>query len=46
MFKSHIRFALRHLIKRKGYTFLNMAGLSLGLASFLLMQIWILEYLW
>jgi putative ABC transport system permease protein len=43
MFKSHIRFALRHLIKRKGYTFLNMAGLSLGLASFLLILLYVYD---
>lgn len=32
MFKNYLKIAWRHLLKQRGYTFINMAGLSVGLA--------------
>ena len=36
MLKNYLTIALRNLYKRKGYTFINMAGLALGMTCFLL----------
>jgi putative ABC transport system permease protein len=40
MFKNHLKIALRILFRNKVYSFINIAGLALGIAAFLL----ILEY--
>ncbi|MEA5427174.1 ABC transporter permease [Arcicella lustrica] len=40
MFKNHLKIALRILLRNKVYSFINIAGLALGIAAFLL----ILEY--
>ncbi|HMH31930.1 MAG TPA: ABC transporter permease, partial [Puia sp.] len=36
MLKSHFTLALRNLVKRKGYTLLNMFGLAIGITCCLL----------
>jgi putative ABC transport system permease protein len=36
MFKNYFTTALRHLLRRKGYSFINIAGLTLGLACCLI----------
>ena len=41
MFKLNIKIALRNLWKNKGYTFINIAGLSIGMASCILIFIFI-----
>lgn len=33
MYRNYIITALRHLFRNKAYSFINIAGLSLGLAS-------------
>ena len=33
MWKNYLKIALRTLLRRKGYSFINIAGLTLGLAS-------------
>ena len=39
MFKNHIQVACRHLVKHKKYAFLNIMGLTVGIASsFLLLK--------
>jgi len=41
MFKLNLKIALRNLWKYKGYTFINIAGLSIGLAACLLIFIFL-----
>lgn len=41
MFQSYFTTALRYLIKNKGYTILNAIGLSVGLACFILIGLWV-----
>lgn len=41
MFKLNFKIALRNLWKNKGYTFINIAGLSIGMASCILIFIFI-----
>ena len=41
MTKSYVTIAMRNLLKRKGYTFLNLAGLSIGLAALLLIGMYL-----
>ncbi|HUR12193.1 MAG TPA: ABC transporter permease [Flavitalea sp.] len=36
MFKNYLLLAIRNLFKRKGYSFLNIAGLSIGMTACLL----------
>lgn len=41
MFKLNLKIALRNLWKHKGYTFINLTGLSIGMASCILIFIFI-----
>jgi predicted permease len=41
MIKGYFKIALRHLRKNKGYAFINMIGLSLGMACAILIMIWV-----
>lgn len=41
MLFNHIRTAVRHAFKYKGYTAINIAGLVVGLASCLLILLWV-----
>ncbi|NTE05653.1 FtsX-like permease family protein [Agrobacterium tumefaciens] len=41
MFKLNLKIALRNLWKNKGYTFINVLGLSIGMASCILIFIFI-----
>ena len=41
MFKLNLKIALRNLWKNKGYTFINIAGLSIGMACCILIFIFI-----
>ncbi|MGC3947905.1 MAG: ABC transporter permease [Chryseolinea sp.] len=41
MFRSYFKIGLRSLIKNKVYTFINVAGLSIGLACFILIAIYV-----
>src|SRR5205809_4566653 len=36
MFKNHLQIALRNILKRKRYTFLNILGLAIGITCCLL----------
>lgn len=45
MFKNHLIIALRSLGRGKIYTFLNVAGLSAGLACFALIAAWVINEL-
>ena len=41
MFKNYIKVALRSLIRHKGYSFINIAGLAVGIASFILIGLYV-----
>lgn len=41
MLRNHLKLALRALVRRKGFSLLNLTGLSLGLASCILILLWI-----
>ncbi len=43
MFKNYIKMAFRNMIRYKGYTFLNVTGLALGLACCMLIMFWVLD---
>src|ERR1700730_4320043 len=41
MIKNYFKIALRHLVKNKGYAFINMIGLALGMACAILILLWV-----
>jgi len=41
MIKNYLKIALRSLVKRKGYTFINVLGLATGMAVCLLIVLFI-----
>ena len=45
MFKNYLLLAVRHLRKNRGYTFINIAGLSIGMAIALVIGLWITDEL-
>lgn len=44
MLTNYLKFALRNLIKRKSYTFINVLGLSVGLASIMALGLLVYQY--
>lgn len=45
MFKNYVKIALRNLLKRKGYTLINISGLAIGIACCLLISMYVLNEL-
>lgn len=45
MLRSYFKIAFRNLIKNKGYTFINIAGLATGMGVALLIGLWIWDEL-
>jgi putative ABC transport system permease protein len=45
MFKNYLKIAFRHLIKHKRYSLINILGLSIGLACFILIMLWVQDEL-
>lgn len=45
MLRNYFKIAFRNLIKNKGYTFINIAGLATGMAVALLIGLWIWDEL-
>jgi putative ABC transport system permease protein len=45
MLKNYFLLAWRHLVKNKGYSFINIAGLATGMAIALLIGLWIRDEL-
>lgn len=45
MLRSYFKIAFRNLSKNKGYTFINIAGLAMGMAVALLIGLWIQDEL-
>ena len=43
MFKNQLKLAWRNLLKNKGFTFINVLGLSIGVAACILISIYILH---
>lgn len=41
MFVNYLKIALRNILKQRGYSFINIFGLSVGLAAFILISLWI-----
>ncbi|MGH7452081.1 MAG: hypothetical protein ACRENG_12095 [bacterium] len=45
MFKNYLKIALRNLFKHKAYSFINIAGLAVGLACCLLISLYVKDEL-
>ncbi len=45
MFKNYLKIAFRSLKKHKGYSFINISGLAIGMAVCMLIMIWVLNEL-
>ena len=43
MIKNYLKVTLRNIVRQKGYAFLNIAGLALGLAGAILISLWVLD---
>ncbi len=41
MFKNYLKLVLRNMNKHKGYSFINISGLAVGLACFILISLWV-----
>jgi len=41
MFKNYLKIVVRSMNKYKGYSFINIGGLTVGLACFILLSLWI-----
>lgn len=41
MFRNYIKIALRNIQRQKGYAFINIAGLALGMACCILILLWV-----
>jgi len=41
MFKNYLKVALRNVKKQKGYAFINISGLAIGMAACLMIFLWI-----
>ncbi len=45
MIKNYFKSAFRHIRKHKGYSFINIAGLTMGIACFILIFFWVYDEL-
>ena len=45
MFKNYLKIALRNLKRHKGYSFINIAGLAIGMACCILILLWVQDEL-
>jgi putative ABC transport system permease protein len=43
MFRNYFKIALRNLLKNRGYSFINIGGLAIGLASSILIFLWVAD---
>ncbi|MHA4809638.1 ABC transporter permease [Flavitalea flava] len=41
MFKNYLKIAVRNLLRSKGFSFINISGLAIGMASAVLILLWI-----
>jgi putative ABC transport system permease protein len=45
MFRNYLKVAIRNIIRHKGYSFINIAGLAVGMACFILIALWVKDEL-
>jgi ABC-type antimicrobial peptide transport system permease subunit len=45
MFKNYLKIALRNLFRQKVYSFINISGLAVGMACFILILLWVQDEL-
>ncbi|MCF8298807.1 MAG: ABC transporter permease [Saprospiraceae bacterium] len=45
MFRNYIKIAIRNLVKHKTYSIINVAGLAIGIASFIIILLYIFDEL-
>jgi len=45
MIKNYIKIAIRNLVRQKLYSLINITGLSIGIACFLLISLWVFDEL-
>ena len=45
MFKNYFKIALRNFLRHKGYTFINIAGLAIGIACCIMILLWVQDEL-
>ena len=45
MFKNYLKIALRNFLRHKGYSFINVAGLAIGIACCILIMLWVQDEL-
>ncbi|MCP4704680.1 MAG: ABC transporter permease, partial [candidate division Zixibacteria bacterium] len=45
MLKNYLKIAFRNIVRSKGYSFINLAGLAIGMAVCILIMIWVLDEL-
>jgi len=45
MLKNYFKIAFRNLLKNKGYSFINISGLAIGMAATMLIGLWIYDEL-
>jgi len=45
MLKSYLKVAFRQIIRQKGYSFINIVGLTVGMACFILIGLWVQDEL-
>lgn len=41
MFKNYLKIALRNIVRQKGYSFINIIGLALGMACCIFLLLWV-----
>jgi len=43
MLKNYIKIAIRTILRHKGYSFINVVGLAIGMTCCLLILMWVLD---
>ena len=45
MIRNYLKIAIRNLVRQKLYSLINITGLSIGIACFLLISLWVFDEL-
>ena len=45
MFKNNLKIALRNLLKYKAFSLINISGLAVGIACFIMLAVWVQDEL-